>query len=119
MKALKYYLVALTFILISISSDAQLFKKSRHLVNDTICINATSDKHELIFEFVTGKKHNHPSFAIWIESVNGEMIQPLFVTEAFGRGIYPYGAKESGNWKPGPRRYQATLPYFIHKWSNR
>jgi hypothetical protein len=117
MKNLKYYLVVLLSVAISSSVQAQFFKKNRNINPDTVCFNINTDNFEFIFEFSKGKKHNHPSFAIWIEDLDGSIIQPLYVTKAFGTGIYPYGSKQTGNWKPGPRRYQATLPYFIHKWS--
>ncbi len=117
MRNLKYYLVVFVIIVMSNASQAQLFKKNRNIYTDTISININTEYLEFTFEFLKGKKHNHPSFVIWIEDVNGNIIQPLYVTQAFASGVYPYGSKETGNWKPGPRRYQATLPYFIHKWS--
>lgn len=66
-------------------------------------------------EMIRGKSHNHPTFAIWIEDTNGKYIQTLFVTQAIGQGIFNYGDKSGGKWKPGEVRRPAALPYWSHK----
>ncbi|MDD2564023.1 MAG: hypothetical protein PHU27_07405, partial [Salinivirgaceae bacterium] len=32
--------------------------------------------------FTNGKSHNHPTFAIWLETMEGKFVQPLFVTQS-------------------------------------
>ncbi len=71
----------------------------------------------LSLEFQKGPAHNHPSLAIWLEDLNGNFIQTLFVTKYVATGIYGHGELESGRWKPEPGRAvrPATLPYWSHK----
>jgi hypothetical protein len=117
MKAFIYILLAL-FTVSSFNASAQCKKRKQTVNRDTVVLNLQAAGFSFSFDFTQGKKHNHPSFAIWIEDLEGNLIQPLFVTKAFGTGVYEFGSKESGNWVPGARRYEATLPYFVHKWSN-
>lgn len=72
---------------------------------------------ELILEFHRGKYHNHPTFAIWIEDMEGRFIETLFVTRYAATGIFGHGELEPGRWKaePGPAVRPATLPYWFHK----
>jgi hypothetical protein len=72
---------------------------------------------KLEFELITGKYHNHPSFAIWIEDLEGNYIETLYVTQYFAKGIFGYGEAEPGKWKnePGNVRRPAALPYWSHK----
>lgn len=71
----------------------------------------------LSLEFQKGPAHNHPSFAIWLEDMNGNFLQTLFVTKYVATGIYGHGELESGKWKPEPGEAvrPATLPYWAHK----
>lgn len=71
----------------------------------------------LSLEFQQGPAHNHPSFAIWLENLDGSFIQTLFVTQYVATGIFGYGELEPGKWKrePGEAVRPATLPYWFHK----
>lgn len=68
-------------------------------------------------EFSRGESFNHPSFAIWIEDLNGNYIETLFVTQYVGSGKFAHGEIESGKWKNEPDyvRRPASLPYWAHK----
>jgi len=72
---------------------------------------------ELSIEFHKGSNHNHPSFAIWLETVDGQFIQTLFVTRYVANGIFGHGELTPGKWKAdsGPAVRLATLPYWSHK----
>jgi len=71
----------------------------------------------LEFELKTGKYHNHPSFAFWIEDLDGNYIETLYVTQYFATGVFGHGESEKGKWKSeaGEVRRPATLPYWSHK----
>jgi hypothetical protein len=71
----------------------------------------------LEFYFEKGKRHNHPSFAVWIESLEGELIQTIFVTQSVATGYYAYGDAGDGSWLkvPGPAARPASLPYWLHR----
>lgn len=68
-------------------------------------------------EFSKGKSHNHPSFAFWIEDLDGNYIQTLFVTQYVATGTYAHGQLEPGRWSntPGTVERPASLPYWLHK----
>jgi hypothetical protein len=72
---------------------------------------------QLDFNLTPGKYHNHPSFAVWIEDLEGNYIETLYVTKYFATGIFGHGESEKGKWKsePGNVRRPATLPYWSHK----
>jgi hypothetical protein len=72
---------------------------------------------KLEIELTTGKYHNHPSFAIWIEDLDGNYIETLYVTQYFAKGVFGHGETEPGKWKtePGEVRRPAALPYWSHK----
>ncbi|MCK9452394.1 MAG: DUF2271 domain-containing protein [Bacteroidales bacterium] len=75
------------------------------------------DGTTLQLNFERGKAHNHPSLAIWIEDLEGEMIQTLFVTKSVATGYYAYGDAGNGKWLkvPGPAQRYASLPYWLHR----
>ncbi len=72
---------------------------------------------ELEIQFTAGEAHNHPTFAFWIEDMNENFIQTLFVTKYLATGIFGYGAKSNDQWKrePGIAERPASLPYWLHK----
>ena len=71
----------------------------------------------LQISFYKGDQHNHPTMAFWIENLEGEFIETLYVTESLATGIYDHGAKGEFQWKneQGEARRPATLPYWLHK----
>ncbi len=72
---------------------------------------------ELVVNMTKGKHHNHPSFAIWLEDLEGNVIQTLFVTKSVGTGIFQYGDAGDGTWLriSGPASRPASLPYWLHR----
>jgi hypothetical protein len=93
-------------------------KSSKARIQDSIVLlssNIDGTGRSIEIEMIRGKSHNHPTFAIWIEDTNGKYIQTLFVTQAIGQGIFNYGDKSGGKWKPGEVRRPAALPYWSHK----
>lgn len=75
------------------------------------------DGATLQVDFERGKAHNHPSLAIWIEDLEGEMIQTLFVNQSVATGYYAYGDAGNGKWLkvPGSAQRFASLPYWLHR----
>ena len=71
----------------------------------------------LDIKFLKGKYHNHPTFSFWIEDIEGNYIETLYVTKYLGTGIYGHGSLSKGKWdsKPGPAQRPATLPYWLNK----
>lgn len=114
------YLIYLTIIsntLLSLSRCSLPTVKNTPPTVVVVQSNIDGQGTALSLEFHKGKAHNHPSFAIWLEDLQGNFIQTLFATRYVATGIYGYGELESGKWKPEPGRAvrPATLPYWLHK----
>lgn len=89
-------------------------QKSMSGVPEIITVNAGAEGVPLQIEFVKGSAHNHPTFAFWLADENGKYLQTLFVTRALGQGVFTYGDKTGGKWKPGEVRRPAALPVWSH-----
>ncbi len=115
MKAIFVYIL----ILISVGTYAfespWWWRKQKEPQIDSIQANINGQAHVFKFDFIAGKSHNNPSFAIWIEDMYGNFIHELFVTQSIATGIFRYGDSSSGQWEAGERRYFAALPYYFHK----
>jgi len=68
---------------------------------------------EIVFH--RGRAHNHPLMAIWLEDMDGNYLQTLYVAESIGKGYFRHGDPSSGRWMPGPVRRPAALPYWGHQ----
>ncbi len=120
---MKYIITAIilgSFAISSVSSckSGSEGKSSKSRKSDSIVLitsNAGGAGKTIEIEMIKGKSHNHPTFAIWIEDTGSSYIQTLFVTSAIGQGIFKYGDKSTGTWKPGEVRRPAALPYWSHK----
>ena len=87
------------------------------LFANTMFVMAQKGGNTIEIEFTNGDSHNHPTFAIWLETLEGEYIQPLFVTRSLATGTYMRADAGNGRWsqEAGEARRPATLPYFLHK----
>ncbi len=77
--------------------------------------NSEGNGAALYLDFRKGPSHNHPSFVLWAEDMNGKFIQTLFISKAVGTGVYEHGNSSSGHWEPGEIRRPASLPYWSHR----
>jgi hypothetical protein len=109
---------ALLFASIWLVSDAaaQWFKKTakpeEHI---TLVTNPGGEGPELDVTFIKGSGFNHPLMVFWIEDLEGNYIQTLYVSRSIARGVYDYGDKHTGRWMPGEISRPAALPYWAHK----
>lgn len=76
-------------------------------------VNLGGQPLEVVFE--RGPHHNHPLMAIWVEDLEGNYLQTLYVAQSIAKGIYLHGDPSTGRWLPGPIRRPATLPYWSHQ----
>lgn len=101
----------------SMQDNTPCKKKKNQKEKEIIVKNSTASGYSIEVEFTSGKGHNNPSFAIWIEDMNEQFVQELFVTQSVATGIFRFGDASTGQWQAGQKMYKATLPYFIHKHS--
>lgn len=92
-------------------------KSSKIPVNeipDKVSSNLKGTGAELEIAFTRGEAHNHPLMAIWVEDLDSNYIQTLFVAESLGKGIFQHGDATSGKWLPSDIRRPAALPVWSH-----
>lgn len=77
--------------------------------------NATAKGQTINIKFTAGPEHSHALMAFWIENLQGEYLQTLFVAKSIGNGIFEHGKTESGHWQPGEIQRPASLPVWAHK----
>lgn len=107
-------LIAL-FVLTALEVDAQKNKKASPV--DTLNYASGVDQHKLQISFQKGENFNHPTFSIWIEDLNGNYIESLFVTQYIATGVFGNADAGDGNWssEAGESIRPAALPYWSHK----
>lgn len=82
---------------------------------DVLTSNVAGEGPELKITFTRGPAHYYPLMAIWLESMEGEYLQTLYVPQSIATGIFEYGIAEGREWKAGPRRHPEALPYWGHQ----
>jgi hypothetical protein len=68
-------------------------------------------------EFKNGPAFNHPTYVVWMESMSGEFIRTLFITQAYANGIFGHQMVGDSVWlkTAGKSIQPAALPYWTHK----
>ena len=90
-------------------------KKIQELPPEQFSSNLNGKGQEMVIEFKKGEEHNHPLMAIWVEDLNGNFIQNLYITRSIATGVFGHGDSSQGVWKPGKIRRPAALPVWAHK----
>jgi hypothetical protein len=114
------YLSQITLLFLIITSATLSYgqsgkKKNNIPANETITTNVDGMGIVLTIDFHKGPEHNHPLMAIWIEDMDGRYIQTLYVSQSIAKGVFAFGDKSTGKWKPGEIMRPAALPYWSHK----
>ena len=106
------YLIIFGLIIWSCTSNKKITEQIEEIHSSPDQINTP-----LEIAFVKGKSFNHPSFAIWVEDLEGNYIETLFVTQYVATGKFGHGESEPGKWKNESDyvRRPASLPYWAHK----
>ena len=113
--------IVLSIILFAVHQQAEaqkrLFRKASQEGFPADTIHARYEAMGATFElvFTKGKAHNHPLMVIWIEDMDGNYVQTVFVAESIGKGVFRHGDPSEGRWMPGPVRRPAALPYWGHQ----
>jgi hypothetical protein len=111
---MKLSLLRIVPLVLLLGCASQRGMETEIIVIQTSPGNAT---REMEIEFQKGKAFNHPSFAVWMEDLEGNFIETLYVTGYVAKGRFGFSEVEPGKWKnePGNVRRPATLPYWAHK----
>jgi len=103
--------IILTLLLLSGCQTSRLPEQPE---KSNIQANIHGKGPEVVLEFTKGKEHNHPSFVLWAEDMNGKYLQTLFITVSIGTGVFEHGDPSTGKWMPGEIPRPAALPYWAH-----
>lgn len=82
---------------------------------EVITTNPDGKGVEMTIEFWKGRSHNYPVMAIWIEDMNGNFIQNLYVAQSIATSTFRHGEAGWGHWEPAVVRRPAALPYWGHQ----
>jgi len=109
-------IIALLFLATTCSIISNPARKDLD-VSDSLIINMSEHGLEFIIYFEKGEEHNHPTFVFWIEDMNENYVQTLFVTKSFATGIFGHGPVNDTLWgtEPGVAKRPAALPYWWYK----
>jgi len=107
-----YSLILIAFLLLPTCKSGRIQEEP---LKENLAANSQGTGTAVTLEFSRGKAHNHPSFVLWAEDMDGKYLQTLFITRAVGTSIYDHGDPSSGHWTPGEIRRPASLPYWAHK----
>ncbi|MDD3320912.1 MAG: hypothetical protein PHS59_05660 [Paludibacter sp.] len=101
------------FLVIAISTIVSAKGKKDVYSNENYGLNYTGTTITVKFE--KGSEFNHPLFAIWLADEKGGYIQPLYVSESIGNGVFKRASRKAGRWQAGEIQRPAALPYWVHQ----
>ena len=109
---MRYLLVFITIVFVSCTSKQKITKEEL-----VVELSQASGNQVYELEFIKGESFYYPSFAIWVEDLEGNYLETLYVTRYVGKGVFGHGALIEGKWSttPGLARRPAALPYWSHK----
>jgi hypothetical protein len=117
MKIVSYvFFVSTVGILLALTSCSTMSKSTEDTTTN-ILVNSAGKGNPLEINLIAGPEHNHPTFAIWAETLDEQFIQTLFVTQSIATGIFGHGSAGPEKWDriPGEQKRPAALPYWLHK----
>jgi len=108
--------IVVFFIIAAFSACAYDWsRKKKDTEPERIVTNYEALGFDIVLEFKKGRSFNHPLMAVWVEDMEGNYVQTLYVAQSIAQGYYRHGDKSSGRWMLGAVRRPATLPYWAHK----
>jgi len=103
---IKIFLPVIAFLFFAMQAQAQ--------DKEVIRTNVKGEGQEIILTVTSGEEHNHPMMAAWIEDMDGNFLQTIYVNQSVAKGYYAYAENEKGSWQPGAAIRPASLPVWAH-----
>lgn len=109
---MKRYILIIVSVILLVGCKT---KNIQELPPENIISNEAGAGQVLELQFKKGSKHNHPLMAAWVEDMDGNYVQSLFVAKSIATGVFEHGKASEGHWEPGEIRRPAALPVWSHK----
>lgn len=81
---------------------------------EVIRTNIDGTGQKIVLTAKAGPEHNYPMMAAWLEDMDGNFIQTIYVNESVAKGYFKYAVKNSGKWESGEAVRPAALPVWAH-----
>ncbi|HOO84801.1 MAG TPA: hypothetical protein PLS94_09570 [Prolixibacteraceae bacterium] len=107
--------LVILFVIITVFVLSMFGQKSRNVM--VLETNAGALGQKLEIHFQKGKSFKDPTFAFWIEDMEGNYIETLYVTQYLATGVYKRARLAEGRplSRPGFAKRPSTLPNWLHK----
>lgn len=111
----KYITIAIITLLVSVFGCKSVETSGELIVYKDA--SKISDGEGLILSLTNGEGFNHPTYAIWMEDLEGQYLKTIFITENYASGIFDNEMIGDTIWKrqKGASHQPAALPYWTHK----
>ena len=110
---MKNILLAIAVIFLASCGSAR--KPSSQVGQFEFASNASGMGPSITIDLKQGESFYYPFMAIWLEDMEGNYIQTLYVAKSVATGVFRFGGQTSREWVEGPKRAPQTLPYWAHK----
>lgn len=92
--------------------------KPPYTETDTRINISEGNETPITIQLEKGKEFKYPSYAIWIEDLQGNLLETVFVTRSIATGKYAHAHIKDYVWSPdsGTSIRPASLPYWKHKY---
>lgn len=77
--------------------------------------NESGEGPSIVVDLKQGESFYYPLMAIWLEDMEGNYIQTLYVAKSVATGVFRFGGQTRKEWVEAPKRAPQTLPYWAHK----
>ena len=66
-------------------------------------------------EFKKGAHFRYPIYAIWLEDLQGNYLETVFISKSMSTSVFQYGSKTGETWQPDIVRRPEALPRWSHQ----
>ncbi len=108
-------IILLSIVAFSCGSSRESAKREAEQQQYEFTSNPAGKGPEIMIDFRRGESFYYPLIAIWLEDMQGNYLQTLYVAQSVATGTFRYGATERNRWTATPLRAPQTLPYWAHK----
>lgn len=117
MGKVSYYVAAIILLLASscLVNRQRAGQEEEKKVEYQFSSNESGSGQWIRVEFQKGESFYYPLMAVWLENLEGEYIQTLYVPNSVATSNFRYGEIRDRAWQPGVRRHPQIVPYWAHK----